>query len=838
MKSTRIIAHEALFMVFGIAIIAFSGNLQAQVTGLNNWKLYIDQGHSMKENMGIHGYSEAEKVLRIGLALRQYLLEMTDIQAVYVARETDFDNVSLGGRTDQANTLAVDFYYSIHSDAGPPEANRTLMLYGGWRNNGVIVEKTPNGGAAFGTILNVDLPGAMRIPTSGNFADRVFYDPTPNHHTNQFPWLWVNRQTNMASLLSEGGFHTNPTQNQRNMNAEWKKLEALAAFWSILQHRQVQKPAIGVALGFITDVETNKPLNGITVQINGQTYITDTFESLFSNYTNDPNLLGNGFYFFENLTPLQTYEVTFTSPNHQSLQSSLTIASNVTGPITQNLSFLDVALTSIVPPVVEQVQTSGNLTDFVPGTDVNIRFSRKMDRPTVEAAISIQPSAQLSYSWTNDFNLVINTNQLQYLTNYILSIDGGVAKGLITGQFLDGDANGTEGGNYTISIATSAEDTAPPVLLSHFPAQNQPANILRPIIRLLYDERIVGSSITQNSVVLTPVGTNNIVPGVVQHTYLGKNTLIHFFPTQDLNPSLSYTVSIAGGLTDIFNNQTVPFAFNFSISAQVVTNLTVIDNFNGGIVNWWAPQQAGQTLGIVTGNTGRFHDSSIVNHTTGSTGSMRLDYEWQEGFAGTPYIRQHLPPGASQNTIRFNRTDVLQFFLFGDGTGNEVRLMIRDGSNHLEANAWIPVAWKGWKLISWDLTNDPIFGWVNGNGVLEGSNFFIDGFHLRKTATSQLKGSLYFDDLRFVRQTPVSTQDFRIARLNVYPNPTSTRINIASDETILLVQVFSIDGKLITQTEPLKELAAIDVSDLQRGTYIVRVMSSSGQIKSFLQVLN
>ena len=36
----------------------------AQVTGLEGWNIFLDPGHSARENMGIYNYSEAEKNLR------------------------------------------------------------------------------------------------------------------------------------------------------------------------------------------------------------------------------------------------------------------------------------------------------------------------------------------------------------------------------------------------------------------------------------------------------------------------------------------------------------------------------------------------------------------------------------------------------------------------------------------------------------------------------------------------------------------------------------------------------------------------------------------------------
>ncbi|MEE4178150.1 MAG: Ig-like domain-containing protein [Bacteroides sp.] len=752
----RAILKSLVWLLLTGMIVSQSKPAAAQVTGLNDWTLYIDQGHAQYENMGLFGYSEAEKVLRVGLALRDYLLEYTDIETVHVARETDQDNISLSERVDEANTLGVDFYYSIHSDAGGPESNRTLMLYGGWRSYGVTVEKTPQGGKAYGNILNVNLPGAMRIPTSGNYADRVFYQGEVFHHDNQFPYLYVNRVSLMASLLSEGGFHTNPTQQQRNMNAEWKKLEALAAFWTILDYNEVNKPVIGVATGYIKDIETQKPLNGITVTIGDQVYVTDTYESLFYQYSEDPDQLSNGFYFIEDLEPLSNVEVIFSSDDYNTYQTNLTIASNPDGNLVQNLSFLDVQLTSSVPAVVEWVEPAESLSSLVPGTTLQIRFSRKMNQASVEEAISLNPPADLSFSWQNDFTVLVNTSQLAFVTPYVLTIDGSIAQNLLTNQYFDGDGDGVEGGNYTLEFITSEEDSTPPQLIAFSPSENEPARERRPIIRLLYDEPIIASSIAADAITLVPESGGDPVAGVIHHKVINGQSILHFFPTEDLDPSLVYIAQVAEGLSDDFNNLTEAFSLQFYLLEQPVNQLTMIDSFDAGIINWWHPQQAGQTAGIITELTGRFPDMDVVNHTTASNASMRLDYAWDMSFAGTPYIRLYLPATASQNNNRFNADDVLQIYLFGDGSGNEFRFMIRDGVNELEGSQWITIDWVGWKLVSWDLANDPVFGWVTGNGELEGQNFYFDSFHLRYASDANDQGSIYIDDFRFVKQDPVS----------------------------------------------------------------------------------
>lgn len=156
----------------------------------------------------------------------------------------------------------------------------------------------------------------MRVSTRGNIADRCYYDGSSTHEYQE-PYLSVNRRTNMASLLSEAGFHTIAEQQSRNLNDDYKKLEAVAAMQSILKYRGMELPDMAFITGVVTDVESGKKLDGVTVSTDGKSYTTDSYESLFKNYTNDRDLIHNGFYLIEGLTGGNDYEVSFSANRYQ-----------------------------------------------------------------------------------------------------------------------------------------------------------------------------------------------------------------------------------------------------------------------------------------------------------------------------------------------------------------------------------------------------------------------------------------------------------------------------------------------------------------------------------------
>ena len=110
--SIKISSLKKILFLFLILILFSAAKIYSQqVTGLAGWNIYLDPGHSQNENIGIYGYSEAKKNLRVGLNLRQMLLDWTDIDTVYICRTNDQQNVTLTQRTDQANSLGAAHYH-------------------------------------------------------------------------------------------------------------------------------------------------------------------------------------------------------------------------------------------------------------------------------------------------------------------------------------------------------------------------------------------------------------------------------------------------------------------------------------------------------------------------------------------------------------------------------------------------------------------------------------------------------------------------------------------------------------------------------------------------------
>jgi N-acetylmuramoyl-L-alanine amidase len=822
-------------LALGLLALAAAGAPAAQVvTGLSNWTLYIDPGHSQNENVGVYGYSEARKVLRVSNHLRDMLTTRTDIGAVFTSRTTDAQSVSLTQRTDQANTLGAAFFHSIHSNAGGPGTNNVLMLYGGWRRNGQTIEKTPVGGGRMGDEYDDAITSAYRIPSIGNYADRTFYEGFPDNHTNTWPYLHVNRESNMASVLSESGFHTNPAQNQRNMNAEWKRLEAQAFYWAILDWHGAPRSTHRILTGIVTDAESGRPINGAVIAAGGQTYTTDTYASLFNQYSSDPDELANGFYYLEDL-PAGTTTAQISAEGYTPASPTFTL--NET-----DFTFADAALVSTIPPTVAASTPADGAAPVRVTDPISVTFSRKMDAASLQAAFSLSPATTGTFQLSADrYRLTFTPAQpLEPQTAYTLTI-AGTALG-IYGDALDGNADGTGGDAFQIGFTTGFPDTAAPTIAGSYPANNAAGVELRPVLGLTLNEPVLVPSLS-GRITLEVNDTQAPVPGRFVHTLAGMDgpepaprSIVSFAPDAPLAPNTRYRLAMAAGVEDGFGNATTTrrsLVFRTGTTDQTVR---AIDGFEGSSIadNWWLPQQSGSTTGIVTDSTARSASTAVPNLLGGTT-SMRIDYGWDAG-ASTWLIRQYLNGGPPRSVI-FDTTATIQAYVFGDGTGTRFRFAIDDGSSQHEVSPWVAVDWFGWRPVSWDLGSNDFGTWI-GNGAWDvPTQLRFDSIQLGYDGASPRFGTLYVDDLRLVQPFSVDAEgeaDAPAEALTVLPgqpNPLrgSTVLPfVLRDAGAVTVRVYNALGQQVAVLAdeatfgPGRHLLTWDASSVAAGVYVAR----------------
>lgn len=741
----------------------------AQVEGLTGWNIFLDPGHSRRENMSIYGYSEAERNLRVALRIKEMLLETTDIDTVFTSRTNDNQVVDLSQRSDMANALGAAWFHSIHSNAGGADQNNTLLLWGQYYNG---AEKVPNGGKAMSDIMVNNLSRGMRIPAIGSIGDCSFYTWSDWCQTSGGPYLSVNRRTTMPSELSEAGFHTNPRQNQLFMNTDWKRLEGKTYYWSILDYFGINRPSEGIVTGIISDIDSGTPLNGAVISINNVNYTTDTFESLFHNYTSDPELLHNGFYYFDNLDR-EPVELIITANEYY--PDTILVR-----PSQDFFTFVDVPVISKIPPYIVSTDPGQADSNIVPWTDITINFSRKMSFSTIVGNLTISPEVNKSLFFPgNGTQLIVRMDTLLYQTNNTLTIPGTATDRYH--HFLDGNGDGVGGDDFVLTFKTGSKDRTPPNVLDFFPEYNAEDIELSQLISFTFDEPINPASVNSDLFKLLEVSTGDYINFDFNTYNFNDQSVLCIFPMAPLSLNQKYNGRLSPGISDLNGNTTFRYK---SLSFSTIPNqfiLTLLDSFESGALGrWWQPSSSGTTSGIIADSTAISADTSFVNLSSSSTHSLKIKYGWETG-AGNWLLRVYLADGSQPKNIRFDNSYKLRAFIFGDGSRNKFRFCVDDrlpataASNH-EVSSWYSIDWIGWRLVSWDLANDSTGTWL-GDGNLDGI-LRLDSFQMTYEPGAASNGAIYIDDLQILKpiETAVNEQDppqiagdFLLGQC--YPNP-------------------------------------------------------------------
>lgn len=807
-------------MILAMSLVAMPAISAQEKIEWGDFKLFIDPGHSLHENRGIWGYSEAEKTLGVALNIKDFLETYTtavDGETFRLCRYDEETNVGLQERSDVANAWGADFFYSIHSDASGSQ-NSILGLFGGWRKDGVEIEKTPNGGKAFGELLLPDLSGVMRVPSRGNWYDRCFYDRTPATHTNQWPYLSVNRESNMASILSEGGYHDMVEQQQRNLNTEYKRLEAFAAFQTILKYRGFTCPAQALMTGVISNSENGQPINGAVVTVGDKTYTTDTFESLFNKYTRNEDLIHNGFYFFEGFDPGAVVSVTITADGYETWSGEVTIKNGqaVEGATSADyVTFLDVALTNVRPAVVSSVSAEDleNVRHIDP---LVLTFSRNMDRESVEQALSIDNGGDISWTWVNDYTLSIDVSKLDPWFTYNIKIDGSIAKNSQTQNFFDGDGDGQPGGDYILTITMAEPDTEAPYVVSSYPAEDgEVVYTHRPMIRLQFNEEIMFNGDKHDGCIVVKDAKGKTYTGLLTHEVVAGKSVIHFFPAEDLTKDCAVLVTFVGGIADASGNVAGEYSYRFLTEYRDCTFSEMIQplvNTSG----MWTPGGSGSTSGIV-------NDESTVSvlpqgPTIDNRTSFAMNYVYDiDATVSNYFIRDHYPAGMSSEYRTFF-DGVLTMWVYGDCSYNQTNVLLRTGNDGIKMRGEsMPVDFCGWNQFVFDFENDAIRSFTGSNNSFgsENQRWCLDAISLEHQAVDEDEAD---EDNPF--QAWSGTIGYNSLLFSRWDN-TAVRTAQLSDIELPSVGIVDIDANLNAPVEYFN-LQGVRVDTPSTGVYIRR----------------
>ena len=87
---------------------------------------------------------------------------------------------------------------------------------------------------------------------------------------------------------------------------------------------------------------------------------------------------------------------------------------------------------------------------------------------------------------------------------------------------------------------------------------------------------------------------------------------------------------------------------------------------------------------------------------------------------------------------------------------------------------------------------------------------------------------VYVDNLLFITNAALSTNDFALEEVKVFPNPSQSTWNIKSTSTINTVQLFDVLGRNVMSLKPNNLEAKLDAQNLPKGLYFATVTTELG----------
>lgn len=191
-------------------------------------------------------------------------------------------------------------------------------------------------------------------------------------------------------------------------------------------------------------------------------------------------------------------------------------------------------------------------------------------------------------------------------------------------------------------------------------------------------------------------------------------------------------------------------------------------------------------------------------------------------WAGTT-VSAKSPKGFS-SSIPFTETETkMSLRVWSPNAGIKVRLKVEDKNDvtrSCETDATVTKAGE-WEVLEFNFANQ-----ATGTAALNLSysyNMASVFFNYGVTGATAGEKTYYFDDMVFGGSDLAATS-FVASNIKMYPNPATNNITINSLNTIQNVVLYNILGQEVLGVNPKLNFVNIDISAINKGVYIVKVM--------------
>lgn len=783
--------YLAIISLFVLGTVTLFGQ------SLAGYKICINPGHGGHDSNdrqiildnGIV-FWESDGNLAKGLYLKAMLENLGATVVMTRTTNTTADDLPLSQIVAIANTNNVDYFHSIHSNAGG--GNYTLILFQGKTN-----APTYAGSLTMANYLGPNINKNDRTTRWMIAGDFDFYG------TGQ-AYLGVFKGLNMPGTLSEGSFHDYFPEAYRLKSEGYLKHEAWGIARSFLQYFNGGTYTTGIVAGIVRDAfdtvpasynpisgtnDNYKPINNLKVTLNpgGRVYNGDAYN--------------NGYFMFDDLAP-GTYSVIVEADKMRPDTEAVVAQAN------QSV-FSDrmLALNPILdPPNIISYTPSDSVNEVSNVSPIVINFDIRMKNTETQNAFSISPNVAGSFSWNKDFTTLTFTPSKGYVpgTKYYVTI----SKAAITffGKNLLQDK--------TFSFTTRSQLN----LTSTYPTNNLTDVSTTVLINVKFEKGIDGTTLG-GRISLNDVNGNSI-PVTVRS--LGSvDGLILFEPKTPLDNNATYRINLLAGIGDVeYVTLASPVVIEFQTENRYTYNGNVIEGFETDNV-WKSPLSSPNTKGITASQTS-FSLSTERKESGTYSGNVNYQFSDSTGLIDLSLLNPIALTATPQASIGV--------WIFGDNSKNIIEYeFLRQGTNEVKVKV-DTLNWTGWKLKKVLLTDIP------GSGSIE-----FQGINIVQTSVGSTSGRLFLDDCTSDIITDVKLAEGLPTTYQLeqnYPNPfnptTTIRYAIPSSSLnatslqIVTLKVFNILGQevatLVNEAKgPGRYEVKFDASGLSSGIYLYRL---------------
>ncbi len=332
------------------------------------------------------------------------------------------------------------------------------------------------------------------------------------------------------------------------------------------------------------------------------------------------------------------------------------------------------------------------------------------------------------------------------------------------------------------------------------------ANILYFIDNTQYNYTWSGNLLANQTIIITLPTSPNLATG--EHTFSATVTIPNDYNTTNNTKQTKFYTNQAGtiGVVNVFSNPSDNL-LAYSEDGSV-TNSWKRTNRSSSVIN------SGGNIGYTTNSTtnyannvkaylvsGCYNLSNVINPQISFSMMFDLENLWDITY------------------MEYSTNGGITWQLLGEETVNWY-----NNSETEQTNSWC--------------TNCPGGQWTGTDSVLKTYTYPLNAlstetnvmfrfvFHSDDGTTKQ---GVFIDN--FVITGTLSTEEFDVNNLAIYPNPSNGIYNLSyGDITIKNIEIFDVTGKIIYQQNQLSNDATIDITNASAGVYFVKISAKNQEV--------